>query len=110
MRRMENSSLTDQTAGAERPNTVTFKLSHFYAVLVVFALAAGILIDVAWNRVVVPAQQAATAPAQAQSPGAQAAEPAEDTTYTRYDIETDGYPSLGPEDAEIVLVEFSDYQ
>jgi hypothetical protein len=55
-------------------------------------------------------QQAAAAPAQAQAPAAQAAAPEENTAYNRYDIPTEGYPSLGPEDAEIVLVEFSDYQ
>ena len=30
--------------------------------------------------------------------------------YTRYDIPAEGYPSLGPEEAEIVIVEFSDFQ
>jgi hypothetical protein len=104
---MENQPDTTPTEGQE--NTVTFKLNHFYAVLVVFAFAAGILIDVAWNRVVAPAQQSAAAPpAQVQAPAAPPA--AEAQEFTRYDIPTEGFPSLGPEDAEIVLVEFSDYQ
>lgn len=29
---------------------------------------------------------------------------------TRYDIPTDGDPSIGPEDAKITIIEFSDYQ
>lgn len=106
MRRMENTPLTNKTEGTESPNTVTFKLSHFYAILVVFAFAAGILIDVAWNRVVTPAQPAVAA---AQGPVAEVPVTAE-PQFTRYDIPIEGYPSLGPEDAEIVLVEFSDYQ
>jgi protein-disulfide isomerase len=31
-------------------------------------------------------------------------------TVTRYDVPEDGDPSLGPADAEIVIIEFSDYQ
>lgn len=42
----------------------------------------------------------------AQQPAAATAAP----QYRRYEIPTDGYPSLGPDDAEIVIVEFSDYQ
>jgi hypothetical protein len=84
-------------------NMVVFKRSHFYSVMVVFAFAVGILVGyVAWGRGS-SAQAVAASPAQTQS---QAADP----SFTRYDIPTEGYPSLGPEDAEIVLVEFSDYQ
>ena len=87
-------------------DVVVFKRSHFYSVMVVFAFAVGILVGyLAWGRNV-PTQQVAAVPAQAQAPAAQPEEPA----FTRYDIPIDGYPSLGPEDAEIVLVEFSDYQ
>jgi hypothetical protein len=102
--------MNDMPTSLEQPvessdDTVVFKRSHFYSVMVVFAFAAGILVGyMAWGRNI-PAQQAAAAPAQAQ-----AAAPEENTAYTRYDIAIEGYPSLGPEDAEIVLVEFSDYQ
>jgi hypothetical protein len=93
----------------EPEDKVVFKRSHFYSVMVVFAFAVGILVGyMAWGRAT-PAQPAAiaVAPTQAQP---QAAAPAGDPSYTRYDIPTEGFPSLGPEDAEIVLVEFSDYQ
>jgi protein-disulfide isomerase len=86
--------------------TVTFKLSHFYSVLVVLAFAAGILVGfVAWGRNV-------PVTAAAQQPSGQVAEApvTQEPTFTRYDIPTDGYPSFGPDDAKIVIVEFSDFQ
>jgi protein-disulfide isomerase len=92
----------------EADDTVVFKRSHFYAIMVVFSFAIGILVGyVAWGRTPT-AQQAIVPPAQA--PGAQAAGPEANPAFTRYDIPTEGFPSLGPEDAEIVVVEFSDYQ
>jgi len=90
--------------------TVTFKLSHFYSVLVVLAFAAGILVGyVAWGRN--PAVTV-TAPAAAQQPSGQIAEAPQPTQnpYTRYDIPTEGHPSFGPDSAKITIVEFSDYQ
>src|SRR5512138_3617592 len=87
--------------------TFTFKATHVYAVLVVLAFAAGILVGyVAWGRVtpaaVVVQQQAAPADAAAAATST--------PQYVRYKIPTDGYPSLGPADAPITLVEFADYQ
>jgi len=86
-------------------DTLVFKRSHFYSVLVVLAFAVGILVGyVAWGRDVVPV--VAVQPASGQTPAAPAATPVPRV----YDIETAGFPSLGPEDAPIVIVEFSDYQ
>jgi protein-disulfide isomerase len=88
--------------------TVTFKLSHFYSVLVVLAFAVGILVGyVAWGR-----DTAAPAVVVAQQPSGQVVEApvTQAPQYTRYDIPVDGYPSLGPDDAKIVIVEFSDFQ
>lgn len=88
-------------------STVTFKKSHFYSVLVVLAFAVGILVGyVAWGRDTAVAAAPAAAAAVAQQPAAATAAP----QYRRYEIPTDGYPSLGPDDAEIVIVEFSDFQ
>lgn len=103
---MEETSITPE----QPDDTVVFKRGHFYSIMVVLAFAVGILVGyMAWGRGT-PAQQVAAAPAQVQAPDAQAATPAEAPAFTRYDIPIEGYPSLGPEDAEIVLVEFSDYQ
>jgi protein-disulfide isomerase len=92
----------------EEEETVTFKKSHFYSVLVVLAFAAGILVGyVAWGRdasvTTVVAQQPTTGQV-AEAPVTQ------EPRFIRYDIPTEGYPSFGPEDAEIVIVEFSDFQ
>jgi len=82
--------------------TFTFKATHFYAVLVVLAFGLGIIIGyLAWGR----------GPAAAftvEQPAAAAATTA--PQYVRYKIPTDGYPSLGPANAPITLVEFADFQ
>ena len=87
--------------------TFTFKATHFYAVLVVLAFAAGILIGyAAWGRtpptVLVPDQSAAQGVAVAAPTGA--------PQYVRYKIPTAGFPALGPANAPITLVEFADFQ
>lgn len=79
------------------PDTVTFKRSYLYSVLVVLAFAVGILVGyVIWGR------DQSTSPTAANAPTEQ--------VTRRYDIPTKGFSSIGPEDAPITLVEFSDYQ
>jgi protein-disulfide isomerase len=92
--------------------TITFKLSHFYSVLVVLAFAVGILVGyVAWGRGT-NVTAAAPSVAAAQQPSGQVVEAPQPTQspYTRYEIPTEGYPSLGPNDAPIVIVVVSDFQ
>ena len=91
----------------QQEQTFTFKATHFYAVLVVLAFAVGILIGyVAGGRT-------ASAPVGAMAQGG-AAPPQVVATPTlehvTYNIPTGGFPSLGPADAPITIVEFSDYQ
>lgn len=92
---------------------ITFKRSHFYSVLVVLAFAVGLLLGfVIWGRgttvTTVTAEPAEAAP-QPSGPVVEAPVTPQ-PQYTRYDIPTEGYPSFGPEDAPITIVEFSDFQ
>jgi protein-disulfide isomerase len=89
----------------QEEDTVTFKRSHFYSVLVVLAFAVGIFVGyIAWGF--------NTPPASSLPPVVIAASPVPTVIPTPiiYDISTEGYPSIGPADAPIVIVEFSDYQ
>ncbi|HLO14758.1 MAG TPA: thioredoxin domain-containing protein [Anaerolineales bacterium] len=95
---IESEELPEVQPPVIQKDTFTFKVSHFYAVLTVLAFAAGVLIGyVAWGY---NTPQTVLAPAQT-------APPPEPRVYS---IDTKGYPSLGPEKAPIVIVEFSDYQ
>ena len=89
--------------------TVTFRATHFYAVLVLLAFASGILIGYfAWGRTSIP-QMAGAQPA----PVGAAATPVDATPtpqYIRYTIPTDGFPSIGPANAPVTIVEFGDFQ
>ena len=92
--------LPEESPAVIEQETFTFKRSHFYAVLTVLAFAVGVLVGyVVWGYNTQPT-----------SVIVQAA-PATATPEPRiYDIETAGFPSLGPADAPIVIVEFSDFQ
>ena len=87
----------------QQEETFTFKATHFYAVLVVLAFSIGILVGyVAWGRT-----PAVPAPAQVAAPQPQATPTLE---QVQYNIPVEGFPSLGPDDAPITIVEFSDFQ
>ena len=74
------------------------KRNQTYTLLIIAAFISGLLTGYfIWG-------QDATAPAPVQV----AADTGQEAT--RYDIETDGFPSEGPADAPIVIVEFSDFQ
>ena len=87
----------------DRPDgTLTFKVTHFYAVMVVLAFAVGIIVGyVAWGRTPASPVAVQVAPQVVATPTLE---------QVQYTIPADGFPSLGPSDAPITIVEFSDYQ
>lgn len=90
----------------EPEDTVTFKRSHFYSVMVLLAFCTGLLVGYFfWGHT--PTQTAQALPPAAALP---TQGPVATPAPVKYNITTDGFPSLGPADAPIVIVEFSDYQ
>jgi protein-disulfide isomerase len=93
------------TTTSDTEDTITFKRTHFYSILVVLAFTVGILVGyVVWGRSSIQTQTAA------QGPIVQAPAATQPPQFTRYDVPADGFPSIGPDDAPIVIVEFSDFQ
>jgi protein-disulfide isomerase len=92
-------------------DTVTFKRSHFYAVLTVLAFSVGVLLGyVVWGMDSTEATAQVAQPAS-QSSGPVAEVPVtEEPQFIRYDIPSEGFPTIGPANAPITIVEFSDYQ
>jgi len=97
-----------EESAVEPAEIFAFKRSHFYAVMTVFAFAAGILLGyVVWGFD--PAGNSPVVVAQAGGPVVEAPV-TEEPQFVRYEIASEGFPSIGPEDAPITIVEFSDYQ
>ncbi|HBX68198.1 MAG TPA: hypothetical protein DEH25_02100 [Chloroflexi bacterium] len=97
-------------------NTITFKRAHLYSVLLPLAFVAGLTFGyLFWGRsdsagaaqpsVVVVA---ATPGADQEQAAVQGAEPTPE--FQRYDVPIDDDPILGPEQAAITIIEFSDYE
>lgn len=91
-------------------DTITFKRSHFYSALTVLAFVAGILLGyVVWG--VNYSSGAGSTQTTSQSVGAVLEAPVtQQAEYTRYEIPTNNAYAIGPADAPITIVEFSDYQ
>src|SRR5687768_8535981 len=93
-------------------DTVTFKRSHFYSVLVVLAFATGILVGyVAWGTgTPLETVQSSQTANQANGPEVEAPVATEEGQYIRYDVFSQSAYAFGPEDAPITIVEFGDFQ
>jgi len=101
-----NIPLEQASTQIEPEDTITVKRSHFYGVLVALAFLTGLLVGyVVWGLEPTAAQTTFSSQLPAQAPVQTQA-----SQYTRYDIPSEGFPSLGPQDAPIVMVEFSDFQ
>ncbi|MEE8122084.1 MAG: thioredoxin domain-containing protein, partial [Anaerolineales bacterium] len=103
----EDKNIQDESqTEAKDAGTIKFTRRSFYSALLpisfVTGLAAGYLF---WGRDTIP-------PANPATPVAVAEEipPGSSEDPTRFEISTDDDPSLGPEDAPITIVEFSDFR
>ncbi len=92
-------------------DTITFKATHFYSVLVVLAFVIGILTGyIVWGRSPIQTQTVIDNQPAAQAPVVEVPGATQPPQFTRYDIPADGFPGIGPDNAPIVIVEFSDFQ
>jgi protein-disulfide isomerase len=100
-------------------DTITFKRSHFFTVLVVLAFVFGLGLGfVIWGRPspvsTASAPSGSTENEPTETGGASSVggtTPAvEPTSIPRFDIPLDDDPRMGPDGAEITLVEFSDFE
>lgn len=90
---------------------ISFKRITYSSVVVMLAIAIGILAGYfIWGRVSNQGQVAIETQPPVKEPVAQIPSETQPPEVYRYDVPTAGFPSIGPEDAPIVIVEFSDYQ
>lgn len=103
----ESEPMEENEPEVQESETFTFKRSHFYGVITVLAFAVGVLLGyVVWGFDPNGKQAAQNAQAATQPSG-----PVDEAPqFIRYDVPSEGFPSIGPADAPITIVEFSDYQ
>jgi protein-disulfide isomerase len=106
---MEEPPLIEEVVIKEE-ETFKFKVSHFYSLVTILAFATGVLLGyVVWGFDSVSVKEIPVVAAQAEGPVVEAPVTPQ-PQFVRYDVASDGFPSIGPEDAPITIIEFSDYQ
>ena len=114
-----------QVEGSDSPPgevTITLRKGHIYAIVMPIIFVVGIVLGFLirdWVPILTSTESAAvqdtaavdtsagdTSEASSQS---NPVSPAETPQVVRYDVPIDDDPMLGPEDAQITVVEFSDY-
>lgn len=96
---------------AHEGNTITFKRSHLYAVLLPLAFVVGLSVGyLFWGRDVAPTTTAAASGSGGTTTQAQASASDQSQAVRRYDVPVDDDPILGPENAPITVIEFSDFE
>jgi protein-disulfide isomerase len=100
----------DETESASN-EVFIFKRSHVYTALLPLAFVVGIAIGyIFWGRPDSQTLRTANVPPDAGDPLPQPQpQPGEPQGLTRIDVSLDNDPSMGPEDAPITIVEFSDF-
>ncbi len=106
----------DDLPGTVQDEGFRLKQSTIYAFFLPVVFVAGLLAGyLIWGRTTTPVESSQTAqtnPTAVVQPTSEAAEQAEtptDEEPMRFDIGVDDDPSLGPEDAPITIIEFSDF-
>jgi hypothetical protein len=102
---MEETPITPEQPVDNSDDMVVFKRSHFYSVMVVFAFAVGILVGyMAWGRT-------ATRPVAAQPQNQPSADAGQGNAEEAMNFLVKQARHIdGDDNAEVVIIEFSDYQ
>jgi protein-disulfide isomerase len=109
----ETESIMNDETTKSNENVLVFKRAHIYPFLILLALVTGLSIGyLLWGR---DSQSINVAQAVPSTSIAQEGETDEETvptqkTVKRYDVSEDDDPSIGPSDAPITIIAFSDYE
>jgi len=101
--------VVDPPPTVQEDEFITFRRSHFFSALSVLTFILGMGVGyVLWGTNLVLDNSSDIA-SQAVGPVVEA--PAtQEQKFVRYDIPSDGFHAIGPENADITIVEFSDFQ